>query len=699
MQVSRVRFWFPAVVISLSLVSSLLCQENAPLPVQKVVLYKNGIGYFEHLGSVRENAQVEITLPTRQLNDVLKSLTVLDLGNGRVSGITYDSPDPVEHQLEDSPIDLNAASNLADLLNQLRGTAVLLTMPSGPIQGKLVGAQWKNRSQGSPQVEQVVLVSILTDKGILEVAELEKAGGLQFLDLGLVSDLGRHLDILKSGHQKDVRRLSIRTEGTGERNLFVSYTAEAPIWKTTYRIVLENGKDTLLQGWAIVDNTTSMDWDAVDLSLVSGAPVSFVQDLARPIYGNRPVVAPPSGIQIRPELHEGTMTEAEDFAADAAIPQDSPARRKMARSMAGEAFAAMAAPSPAMEMAPSSPGMAMGDVMERAVVVGAEGAKVGDHFEYRMRGKVTIGKNQSALLPILQNRIRSEKVSVFSEAKGLKNPRLAIWLTNDTTSTLDGGAFSIIDSNSFAGEGLLDTVQPNERRLLSYALDLAVEVSARADHEQRSVERLIIRQGVIRFIRKMVEKRTYTIRNNDDRDRAVLIEHPLRSDWKLSSALKPEESSANHYRFRVAVPANSTVPFVVSEEKPSENYYQLGSISRDTIQLWLRDSIIDPATERALQPLVEKRAQISTLSEAMATLEQEEARIFNDQERLRENLNRMGQTPDEARLRQRYVSQLEQQENRLADLRREKENLLSQLQEAQAELDNMLANLQIDKTL
>ncbi|MFQ5695309.1 MAG: hypothetical protein ACE5HB_04910, partial [Terriglobia bacterium] len=340
------RQWVTLVAIVSLFVPSLQAAESAvPLPVRKVVLYKNGMGYFEHLGEVRDAQTVEIALPSSQLNDVLKSLTVLDLGRGQVGAVTYDSAAPLDRRLREVPIDLGSAQGLVAFLNKLRGAEVQLRAPGGSVTGRLMGADLRVRSIGNGGSSQFVEVSVFTSQGDVRVVELESAGALKLTDANLAADVGRALELLNTAHQRDLRRLQIETTGKGRRQLYVSYTSEAPIWKTTYRVVLDEGQKPLLQGWAVVDNTTPMDWDGVELSLVAGAPVSFVYNLSQPIYARRPVVPVPEGIQVTPQTHEATLDareEAEVAArpaapvseADAAADEVSRLRRDFARKSA-----------------------------------------------------------------------------------------------------------------------------------------------------------------------------------------------------------------------------------------------------------------------------------------------------------------------------------------------------------------------------
>ncbi|MDR0842776.1 MAG: DUF4139 domain-containing protein, partial [Acidobacteriota bacterium] len=292
----KLRVLAAIVFASCAAASAVQAQEAVPVPVRNVELYKNGMGFFEHLGTVKNSQSVEIALPGSQLNDVLKSLTVLDLGKGengqkgQIAGITYDSAAPLDRRLAEVPIDLASAGGIVQLLNQVRGAGVEIKTPTSLVAGKLLGAENKNRSTGSGETVEEAFVNVLGTDGQIHSVRLETAGALRLTDPALAGDLDWVLGVLSGSHQRDVRKLRIQTTGSGERPLYIGYTSEVPIWKTTYRIVLDPKQKPLLQGWAIVDNTTPMDWNDVTLSLVAGAPISFIQNLSQPIYARRPEV-------------------------------------------------------------------------------------------------------------------------------------------------------------------------------------------------------------------------------------------------------------------------------------------------------------------------------------------------------------------------------------------------------------------------
>jgi hypothetical protein len=686
-------------IASVILCISLPAQEPVQLSVKKVELYKNGMGYFEHLGTVKGAQNVEITLTSSQLNDVLKSLTVLDWGKGQVGGANYDSLAPLDRRMSEVPIDLTTAPGIVEMLNQLRGAGLEIRTPSGIATGKLMGAELRTTNTSSGAVSQHVQVSIFKGSGEVQLVDLESAGALKFTDQKLASNLDRYLDLLDSSHQRDVRRLQIQTSGTGERQIFLSYTSESPIWKTTYRIVLDPKQKTLLQGWAIVDNTTPMDWLNVSLSLVSGAPISFVQNLSQPLYAKRPVVPLPEGVQANPQVYESAI----EAAPQEAPPQvgDNDNKREMPEGAAGfgggRAMASRSLMAPSMAAAPP-PAPSISSAMRKQVMETAQAQAAAEQFEYKIKQPVTIRRNESALLPIIQTDVEGEKVSIFRSTSREIHPRLAFWLKNVSGLTLDAGPVTIIDTNTFAGEGLIEAVQPGESRLLSYAVDIGTEISTLMGSERQRVERVIINQGTIRMLAKIAEKKTYKIRNNNEASRSIVLEHPVRPGWKLVAAT-PAETTANFYRFKIESKPKSTAEFIVQEESPLESTYAVSSVTPEQIAIWIRERSIDPEIEKPLQSIVDKKNEITDLAQRIAALDREQNDIFKDQERVRGNLQRLSQNPEEASLRQRYIKQLEAQENRLAALRTDRDKLDNSRVAAQKQLDSMVQQLSVDKKL
>jgi hypothetical protein len=774
-------------------------ESGSKLPVRRVILYKTGVGYFEHEGEVRGDQAVGIDFTSGQLNDVLQSLTVLDLGGGRITGVNYNSEAPLSQRLGMLRLPLTEQTNLSKFYGALRGARLEVHEGSNVITGRLLSVERKTRVAGGTTLE-VDLLTLVSDAGDVRSIELTPAVTVRLAEHDLSEEVGRYLGLLASVRQEDLRRMTIDTSGTGERQLFVSYISEVPVWKTTYRIILPSKADEepLLQGWAIVDNTVGEDWDNVELSLVAGAPQSFIQQLSQPYYTRRPVVPLPEIAQLTPQTHEsamlgglgslaGTITDPSGAAvANAQIKlfdsaenlvgskvsdstgryafDDLPAAMyRMEVSMPGfqrsvingvslgggneltqnvqmqvgsvaeSVEVAAAAPSTQTEEAqvlarkaevgsggelgvvrglprPMGAEVAVGggagigpgvyNMALSSVATAARGQELGDLFEYKLKDRVTIHKNESALVPIVQTHVKAEKVSIWNASAGSPAPLRALWLTNSSSLTLDGGSFSIIEDDAFAGEGLTNPIKPGERRLISYAADLGARVQSQADTVPERVTRVHIARGVMTQTSEYRQQTKYIVSDDDTTPRTVLIEHPVRPGWVIGKdGPQPEETTSSVYRFRVKLDPKSKATLLVNESRPIETRYALTNLTDDQIALFVRQQSINPAVEEAFRKIVEQKDRIAAIDAQIAARTNETQKIYDDQQRIRENLKALKGSAEERALMERYTKQLSDQETRLDALQRESAALQAQRDQAQEELDKMIEGLTLDTTI
>ena len=306
------------------------------VPVKEVVLFSSGVGYFEHFGSVNGNAETVLRFKTEQINDILKSLVLEDMDGGKVAAVTYPSQGPLARTLKSFQIDLTSNPPLAELLNQLRGAQVSVTQSQGlpNVDGTVMGVEKQQRAAGEagrPQLVDVWVVNLVNDGGIQPI-ELAKVSGVKIQDPELRKELAAALGALSQARDKDKKPVEIHFGGNGDRRVRIGYVVETPVWKTSYRLVFDkvdagvNGggggggaasPGGKMQGWAIVENQTDSDWADVELSLVSGRPISFIQDLYRPLYIPRPVVQPQLYASLRPQTYDAGV-EANGEGKDAA---------------------------------------------------------------------------------------------------------------------------------------------------------------------------------------------------------------------------------------------------------------------------------------------------------------------------------------------------------------------------------------------
>jgi hypothetical protein len=496
------------------------------LPVKRVILYKNGVGYFEHSGQVNGNEDVNIDFTTAQLNDVLKSLTTLDLGKGRITGIAYNSIDPINKRLGALRLPIGEDTTTAQFLDAIRGARIEVRSGALSASGRLLSVEQRELPGKDDQKISVTQISLVSDTGEVRQFDLTPATSVRIVEKDLNEEVGRYMHLVASTRDQDVRRLTISTAGTGARELLVSYISEVPIWKCTYRIVVPKDGKPLLQGWAIVDNTVGEDWDNVELSLVAGAPQSFVQNLSQPYYARRPVVPMPENAMMTPQTEEATLEEA---AAPPPPPPPTVINGQLGGTIGGiigsgsgggvGRGAGIGGPIFKGQRSVSVDNAIVNgrnfDQLEAATSIAAEAHDLGDLFEYQLKDRVTIHKNQSALVPILQARVEAEKVSVWNPNEG--HALRALWLNNTSGLTLDGGSFNVLDDNAFAGEGIMDPVKPDEKRLLSYAADLGLVVDTKQQGQRQRVTKVVIARGVMTYISEDRQEMAYTIRNRDTR--------------------------------------------------------------------------------------------------------------------------------------------------------------------------------------
>ncbi len=672
------------------------------LPIRRVVLYKAGVGYFEHLARVVGSGQLVMQFTSRQLDDVLNSLTLLDLDDGRVVGISYDSTAPLDQRLGALGLQLPANADRAQFYSALRGVRVEVKQGQSRAVGRLLGVERQTRGPGAVVVDELTVV---TDDGRVRTFELGPGVGVQIADPQLRQDVASYMALVGASRTQDLRQVTISTSGAGTRRLLVSYISEVPVWKATYRLVFpgETAKSPLLQGWAIVDNTTADDWTNVDLSLVAGAPQSFVQSISQPYYTERPIVPLPRTALVRPQVHEPTIASLEESVTVSGaspvvdrvagqgqggrggggatgIPAQAATRvGAVAGGLAGGIGGGLQAAPPPLASPPQTPA--------------AVGQPLADLFEYHVQDPVTIRRDQSALVPILSDSLQAERVSIWRPLLPDNRPLRGLWLTNSTGLTLDGGTLSIVDGGAFAGEALMETLKPAERRLISYGTDLGLVVSAKNDPLINKITRVAAHDGIVVTTEEDRSRWVYALRNADTTPRTLIIEHPIRPGWTIDPVPGTVENTAGLVRFRLTLDARAETTFTVMEHRPTGTRISVGDIDEGRIAGWVLRGISDSGMRRAIQPIVAKRQEVAAAESQLRSLDGQINGIQSDEQRLRENMQALGPSKDERALRQKYTKALDGDEDRLAALQTDFKRVSADRDAKQAELSGLIATV------
>jgi hypothetical protein len=603
-----------------------------------------------------------------------------------------------------------------ELFQALRGQRVeVLGGPGGPITGRLLSIESRTEKSGTGDstVDKFYL-SVVATSGAVRVIELTPTLSVRPLDANLQGQLDRYLELLSSTHSTGLRHLTLDALGQGQRELRVSYISEVPVWKSTYRMVfpLAPNGNAIVQGWAVVDNTVGADWDNVQLSLVAGAPQSFIQPLSQPLYTRRPEIPISTEAQLTPQTHEAAEMKQDKAVAvqSEMVPMDTAqiTGREYDRI---EMSAKLAVPSRASAaMASAGGGMGTGSAHGSGIGAGFGGNIGGglyrptdaiqagdvstnafdDFFEYALTQPVTIHKNESAMVPILQQELPAEHVTLWSEREPM--PLRAVWLENKSKLTLDSGSFSIFESGEFAGEGLLDPIHPGEKRLLSYAADQAVRVKVTDRDNQRTLHHVKIAKGVIIETHMDVVSVTYSAVNHAEADRMVLLEHPRRNNgWTLDEGLKADETAPDLYRFKLPLAAHSTEKLVVRERGPEHTRVDLTAGQDQTFYLLDLVKRVPDAQEK-LEPVITAQIKLADLDHRIDESRKTEETAAADEARDRDNLTAL-KGNDAAK---RFVDELNRAEDLLQATRKQTADLEQQKKSAVDKLNDLIAGLSFD---
>jgi hypothetical protein len=645
------------------------------LPVTRVALFSSGVGYFEHKGLVQGDAVLSLPFRTAEVDDVLKSLVVWDLGGGQPGSpsVSYPSLETLDRSLESFKVDLSGNPGVADLLGRLRGVELVVDTPES-ISGRIVTVEMRPTGQDGIPRPWLVLA---TPGGIRSIST-DGMVAFRFVDRRISEDFDKALALILGARDADRRTIEVLLPGTGTRESAVAYVIAAPVWKVSYRLDLQ-GASPWFQGWAIVDNPSDQDWKNVSLSLVSGRPVSFIQNLYAPLWLTRPVL---------PLSIAGTATartydsgfEFMDFAAEAAPPAPPSSSR------------AMSAPMPTKAADPSVSGMG-GPSLAQASLETAAGRAAGDQFEFTVRKPVSLERRHSAMIPLVAGPLEASKVSIFTQGAGGKHPMLGVRITNNTGMKLPAGPITVFDGSAYAGDALIEFLPEKDKRLIVYGEDLSVTGDDSVARTSETVGVSIVK-GVMIFSRRITHTRTYDFRNASASPRQLLVEHRITSGAELVEPAAFEEKTDSLYRFMLALPAGGQSRLTVKERLPAQERIVLASLGTDPLLSWSSSTELPARFREALRTAIELRRKAEDARRLVADLQSRRTELVNEQNRIRQNLAAVGRDSTQG---QQYLKRLMDSETELDALAARTEEARLASQAAQSAYENYLGNLSLDQ--
>lgn len=663
--------------LALALVSGLALplsaqDEAQDLPITAITLYRSGVGSFERVGPVRGDASVRLRVDQGQLNDLLKSLVVLDEA-GTVGAISYGSREPIERRLASFGVNLADNPSMATLLGRLRGAKVKVQTVDSTAEGTITSVEALQRSGGDIPIT-THAVTVFTGAGVRRI-DLDDIINLEFKDQRLKQDIERALAILAQERDENIRTVEVSSAGRGERQLLVSYVHEMPVWKPAYRLVLNDQREPILQAWAIVENTTEEDWRKIDLSLVASQPVGFTMDLQTPLFALRPQIPVPAGVMARPKVYSGGAVSP---FADGDDLREMGVLRSVSESDLRRVREPSAAPAPSRTSRISMGDSAVGFFDSAASMAAA--VRVGESVVLRIANPIDLDRQQSAMIPVLTERVKARKISIYTPSEG-GQPMLGVDMTNSTTAPLIEGPVAVYDG-AYAGDAMVGFVPRGAQRMLAYAVDMDLKAQ-QAQSSSSSRATYSITNGLLQssFVRTHTD--TYTLRNEADKQRTVIIEHQPMGGWELVEPTNGVTSDDGKIRFERTVDAGKTLELKVVQRRTERTSVGLVDANMENvIQMVSRGERPSERLLNALREGARLNQRVADLRASQTGNQQQINAIQADQARIRQNMQAIDKTTD---LYRRYLTTLTEQEDRLNELQRTATQLLSDIENAEAE--------------
>ena len=674
---------------SLLVTQALLAQQ--PLGITRVLLYKNGMAYIVRSGQI--TAPVSLTFHPEDMNDILKSFTAWNPDTGSLYSVGYTAGIPSSHMLSRFPFDLSGPdTGLGGFLIQIKGAEIKLDHGGKDLQGKLVAVQQTDHTTAPQTTSSDYRLTVLLRDGSLQSVWLSDVRSVEFVDPQLREQLRSYLEVLAAGRQDVTREVSVYPV-PAPGPIQVAYLQQFPLWKTSYRVDL-GAVDSKIQGWAQIDNPTGEAWENVSVSLLSGAPVSFVMNLYDPLYTNRTTVAVPGGQVAAPRRYESAVAEKEELQQGQQGQAGTLGNFESARAAApaaaggrgggGGRGAAGAPPPPAT---PPPPQLTPAAVSFQQ----ADSSRVQDFYEYKFPFPVRIASRQSALLPFLQKTLKIERLSIFNARTDRSNPRLGARLENNTDIPFEAGPVTFFQDTRYAGEAVLDYLPRGEKALVSYGVDNDIQISGKTNSQPETTVRLTVSKGIAVLFMESVLTTTYEIRNKGAEKKSLIVEHPRLNNRTLKG-IDAFETTDSFHRFRVALNASQSTTLAVPEVVARQTNISLTALTRPQLTLFAGRETPQSVKEK-LGQIVDMQERIAAMRSDIGTTQASIDTLFRDQERLRENLKALREGNEEQQLRTRYLDQLRRQEDQIDAGRAHIDTVNKEMAAAQTRLGDLISNL------
>jgi len=407
-----------------------------------------------------------------------------------------------------------------------------------------------------------------------------------------------------------------------------------------------------LQGWGMFDNQLDEDLEDVELTLVAGMPVSFRYRLYEPRTPERPLV----------QDDERTVAAPIEFAAQSALPAPSAARgrsRSMALPGVAESDAETHFPGAGLSLSL--------DEVEHSAPSAGIGEERGALFQYRVAHPISVARGRSAMAPIVNRRLDGRKELLYNGRKQPHHPVASLRMLNETGLTLERGPVTVVERGDYAGEAVLPFTRAGAEMIVAYAVELGIRISEEYRTE-RQMAGLSLHQEYLLFEEWDIRRTLYRVTSSLPDAVDIVIEHDMLPGYDLFDTPPPTEQAHNVARWTVRCPPGVETTFTVNQRHRVSRYEEVRKLSQRQIQQFFEETHLDKQTFAVLNRLLSLYEQIERHEDALKEIEAERQKIYERQKQTQANLTPLGREGNEMKLRQRYVTLLNELEDRLNEL-------------------------------
>ncbi|HBM17101.1 MAG TPA: DUF4139 domain-containing protein [Lentisphaeria bacterium] len=679
--------------------ASTILPLNAPPPITKVVLYKHGLGYIEREISIKDNQALSLYFPEREMNDILASFYAIDLNGGKITSIQYETQEPISERLKKILIKIPDKSTLSGLIAELKGAEISAKVADETVEGRILGLEPVEEITSNQIVKRDFRMVIKSDTGAIRTLSLSSLIELKLKNEALNKDITELLDISLEGKYSNFKKMTISTQGTGERIIRIGYLINMPVWKCSYRLLFDSKEKekALVQGWALAENATDDDWNEIDIAFVTGNPISFSMNLYSPLYISRQSVPVPGMQSLNIDWENAPR---EQTAVNKAKNKELLLARE-SKSIVQDNYAYLESGAGDNNMAFSAPaalsaqeGEYLSDYLANSVEQSVRGKTLGTLFSYNVEDKISIQQKRAAMIPILTSSMSCRKLLYYKKSFSLNVLNAAV-LHNDSELTLDAGPVAFFEGNASLGEGILNqTLTPGNQEIIPYAIASYASIISTSNYDKSAYFKGKLVNGVLTLTRTEMLTSIMEIESKGKNSETLWIEFPASSLYTLVEPEKPLKESDGHYLFEIALNPGEKKEFTIKEKRNIEETVVVTDCDDKTVSYYASAPYLDKKVRDFLKEISELKSRAAELKINIENFTKQIKALSEKEKRIRQNIEllRGAGNAKEQTLRSNWIGDLASSETEIENLNTKINHSFKELEKLNNEIKQKINN-------